>query len=429
MKVKVIILTLILLLTTYQDFPLVNYFGEIARTPIIFLTPFFLGYLFLNRKLNISNYTKEYLIYIIYIIFISLVYTIIVIIKNKGFYILEENILIKNLKMLSYPVTSLVLYQFFYSLFYQRKFSFNDIFKAVFYAQIFLIIFLIFEAKVYKTIEVFLPSIHSSPEKYWRIRLLTYESSWTGTIVIIFTLLPIFLSNYLKKKFSTKVLVILSSAFFFIYYTIHSESKGYLILVLISVLPMLIKWVYQNKKYRKYFYFSLIVIVSIGIIIYEPLKEEVYKQFNISITFGTRFTGYLASLQTFIKNPFGIGLGPYLDIYVSNIKSILDSSIIQGFNLNEIKGYMSSPKYLSSKTYFFDHLVFAGIPFLLFFYLFFIKRYQRLSRLPETYLIKVILAFIILSSIAYVTFSIKYEVWFFLALADVIEKNKEFEEV
>jgi len=427
MKLKVIILCIILILITYQDFPLVNYFGEIARSPIFFLTPFFLGYLLLFKKLNISNYIKTYLVYLAYLILISAIYTIIIIVKNQSVYILEENILIKNIKMLAYPITAILFYQFIYTLFYKKKLSFNNLFKAVFFAQLFLIVFLIFEARVYKTTDVFLPFLHASAEKYWRIRLLTFESSWTGTIVIIFTLLPVYLVNSLKKSINTKIVVFITSAFFFLYYTIHSESKGYLILVLIAVLPMLLKQVYQNKKYRKYFYTSLVLIVAVGIIIYEPLKEEVFRQFNSSVTFGTRFSSYLASLQTFIKNPLGVGLGPYLDIYVSNLASVIDSNIMQQFNLNEIKQYLSSPKFLSSKTYFFDHLVFAGIPFLLFYYLFFIKRYQRLSKLNDVYLIKIILAFIILSSITYTTFIIKYEVWFFLALIDVIEKNKQLE--
>ncbi|WP_157972940.1 O-antigen ligase family protein [Aureibaculum luteum] len=300
--------------------------------------------------------------------------------------------------------------------------------QAIFFVQLFLIILLIFEVNVYKTNEVFLPFLHASTEKYWRIRLLTYEASWTGTIVIIFTLLPVYLVNSLNKQKSYKLLVFITSAFFFLYYTIHSESKGYLILVLIAILPMLLKQVYQNKKYRKYFYLSLIFILMVATIIYNPLKEEISKHFNTSITFGTRLSGYLASLQTFIKNPFGVGFGAYLDIYVSNLRSIVNLDIMQQLNLNEIKQYLHSSNFLSSKTYFFDHLVFAGIPFLLFYYLFFIKRYNQLSKLKGVYLVKIILAFLILSSITYTTFSIKYEVWFFLAIIDVIEKNKKLED-
>lgn len=428
MKLKVITLCILLILTIYQDFPLVNYFGEIARSPIVFLAPFFLGYLMLYKRLNISNYTKIYFIYLCYLIFISAIYTFVVIIKNESIYILGENILIKNLKMLTYPFITLLFYQFIYTLFYVEKLNFNDLFRALFFIQIFLILLLIFEATVYKTTEVFLPFLHSSNEKYWRIRFLTYESSWTGTIVVIFTLLPIYFVNSLKKKMSIRILVFITSAFFFLYYTIHSESKGYLILVLIAVLPMLVKQVYKNRKYRKYFYTSLILIITVGVIIFEPLKEEVYKQFNSSITFGTRFSSYLASIQTFVKNPFGIGLGAYLDIYVANLRSVIDLNIMQQFNLSEIKEYLHSSKFLSSKTYFFDHLVFAGIPFLIFFYLFFIKRYQRLSKFKEIYLIKIILVFIVLSSVTYITLNIKYEVWFFLAIIDVIEKNKQLEE-
>jgi hypothetical protein len=423
MNIRSIFLFVILFFSVYQDFPLINYFGEIARTPIIFVTPFFILYFIKNKKIILSEYSKIFILYILYTILISVLYSIYLIIKNKSIYIFDENILIKNIKMLFYPSCALLFYLFIYN-FLRRTKDINQIFKPVYFIQLLLIIILLFEVKYYKTTELFLPFLHSSYEKYWRVRLLTFESSWSGSIVVIFTFFPIFLADLLNKKTNTKILVILTSIFFFTYYTLHSESKGYLFLVLISILPMIVRYIYKNKKIRNFLYFSIIPIVIIGLVVFNYLKEEVINQLYTSITFGTRFTGYLASLETFIINPFGIGFGPFLEIYTSHIEHITNIPFMQKFELAEVREYLTSPKFLSSKTYFFDHLVFGGVGFLLFFYSFFIKRYYKLIYLRKAYILRIILLYIIFSGIFYLTFSIKYEIWFFLAFIDFYQNTK-----
>ena len=325
--------------------------------------------------------------------------------------------------MLFYPSVALLFYLFIYY-FLKRTKDLNQLFIPVYCVQILLIIILVLEVKYYKTTELFLPYLHSSYEKYWRVRLLTFESSWSGSIVVIFTFFPIFLTDILKKKKQIKTLVIITSIFFFTYYTLNSESKGYLLLVLLSLLPMLMKYIYQNKKTRKFLFISIIPIIIVGFAVFSYLKEEIIAQLYTSITFGTRFTGYLASLEAFITNPFGVGFGPYLEIYTSHIQNVTGAEFMQKFELAEVKQYLISPKYLSSKTYFFDELVFGGIAFLLFFYYFFIKRYFRLVVLPKSYILRMILIYIILSSIFYLTFSIKYEIWFFLAFIDFYQTQK-----
>ncbi|MGG8496012.1 hypothetical protein ACQY1Q_06325 [Tenacibaculum sp. TC6] len=290
--------------------------------------------------------------------------------------------------------------------------------------QILLIIILIFEAQIYKTKEVFLPFLHSDPSKYWRIRLLTVESSWSGSVVIIFTFLPVFLSEYLNRKGAQRILVYCTSLFFFFYYTIHSESKGYLLLLLISLLPMLVRYMYSNKQLRYVLFIALIPLVISLIVGFQFLDKEFFSQLNTNVSVGTRLTGDLAAIKTFVMNPLGVGLGPFMEIYTNNINCLINADFMQEFNTLEIEQYLHTPKNLSSKTYFFDHLVFGGFFFLIFFYLFFIKRLRRVSYIKKGYLLKMILIYVILSSIFYLTLHIKYEVWFFLALIDFLENNE-----
>jgi len=421
MKLKWLFFFLVLLCAVYQDFPLVNYFGEIAKSPIVFFIPVLVAYIFLKRKMLISEYSKAYVIYLLYLLGISIIYTSYLILKNKSLYVFDENLIVKNIKMILYPICSFIFYQFVYN-FLKRNNGLKQLLKIVLGIQILLIVILIFEAQVYKTREIFLPFLHSNPEKYWRIRLLTFESSWSGSVVVIFSFLPIFLSEYINIDKFKKIWIYSTSVFFFFYYTIHSESKGYLFLVLISLLPMLLNYMYKNKKLRYVLIAGLVPLIITFVLVYTSLKEEILVQLNTSITFGTRFTGYLASLKTFLYNPFGIGLASYIEIYTNSIHDIVNTQFMSNYNLGEVKQYLSSPKFLSSKTYFFDHLVFGGIPFLLFFYLFFIKRLQKLKKIRNTYLLRIILVYVILASIFYLTFHIKYEIWFFLAFIDYFEK-------
>jgi hypothetical protein len=157
--------------------------------------------------------------------------------------------------------------------------------------------------------------------------------------------------------------------------------------------------------------------------VFSYLKQNIEEQLYTSITFGTRFTSYLASLNTFIFNPFGIGFGPYLDIYTSYIEYITNVEFMQKFDLGEVKQYLTTSKSLSSKTYFFNHLVFGGLAFLLFFYKFFVKRYFKLAAIQGSYILRIVLIYLTLSGVFYLTFNIKYEVWFFLAFLDYYQQN------
>ncbi|UZO81874.1 hypothetical protein NBT05_05260 [Aquimarina sp. ERC-38] len=327
--------------------------------------------------------------------------------------------------MMTYPIVALIYYQFFYTFLEKKDFRFDTFFKSLFYLQVFLIVFIIFEAFYSKKLDTFMDYIHSNDLKYWRIRLLTYEESWVGSIITIISFLNMYLVTYLDKRKIVMLVTYLSSIFFIIFYSIRSESKGYLLVFLISALPLLIQYLYNNKKTRKFLIIGIVCIFSLGITLFFSLKEFVFQQLYSSITFGTRFSSYLSAISTFAYHPLGVGWGPYLCFYPNNLIDVINSDIMSPFNLEEVKLYLNDTKSLSSKTYFFDNLVFGGIPFLLFYFIFFIKRYIYFSKLKIQQLafIRIPLLYVILSSLLYVTFSIKYEVWFFMAFLDVLQKK------
>ena len=127
----------------------------------------------------------------------------------------------------------------------------------------------------------------------------------------------------------------------------------------------------------------------------------------------------------FLKHPFGVGWSGFVYFYPEEIRNSLDSSLMNGLNLSEIKVYMGTTKNLSTKTEFFDSLIYGGIGFLYFYYNVIIRKYKEISKIknPVFFPVKVSLLFSILAGLTYINYTIKYEVWFLLAFIDVIQNK------
>jgi hypothetical protein len=424
-KVKTVLFFIVLILAIYQDFPLVNVFGEIARSPIIFLTIPMLLYVLGQQKLVLSKYTRYIIYYIIYLILISLVFLPIVYYLNGSFIVLRESILLKAIKLLVYPISILIFYQFVYTLFTTGKNSFNCFFTAISSIQILLAVYLFFEVIFLKKETHFASILHSGVIKYYRVRLFTSEESWIGTILTFFIFIPIFLANYLEKSKKTKYRLYLVSTFIFLYYTLFSESKGYLLLVIVTVLPMAIQFMYKHDKLKKVLFIGSLILIMVLLFVIIILQKNINEQFHTSITFGTRLTSYLASMKVFITHPFGVGWSGFIYYYPEAIREVINTSWVSSLNLQEIKGYLTTTKALSTKTDFFDNLMFGGVASIIFYYQFFIKRFFFFSRLsnPNYFFVKVPLLFCILAGLIYITFYIKYEVWFLMAFLDALQSQ------
>ncbi|MCP2026417.1 putative membrane protein [Flavobacterium sp. HSC-32F16] len=194
-------------------------------------------------------------------------------------------------------------------------------------------------------------------------------------------------------------------------------------MIIISVLPMTLQYMYNHAKLKKVLLVGAPVFILFIIFVVMILQKNIDEQLNSSITFGTRLTSYLASLKVFITHPFGVGWSGFIYYYPEAIRDIINTSWVSTLNLQEIKGYLITTKALSTKTDFFDNLIFGGFGFILFFYNFFIKRYIFFSKFRDTnfFFIKTPLLFFILAGLIYVTFYIKYEVWFLMAFLDVLQ--------
>jgi hypothetical protein len=358
----------------------------------------------------------------LYLLIVSTVFLIYLYATTNTLSILGENVLVKSIKMFMYPFTAFVFYLFIENFLRNKTKNIHILAKQTYFIQIILIIVLILEnAQNVDGITVF-QSLHSNPGKYWRIRLLTMEASWSGTIVMVFSLLPIYFAskNILKSK---KTLIYSTSLLFLLFYTAVNDSKGFTLLLMITLIPSLISL--AGKSSSKNVWYLLFIICFILLSFYvRPAVSQVFEKLYVSQTFGTRLTSYLAALYHFLIHPFGVGLGPYLLYYTESIKTILETGLFNELNLREISSYTNSSHALSTKTYFFDQLTFGGIGFLWFFINFFLLRLKRLKRGFTNYILKIALIFVLLSGMTFVNFGIKYEVWLLLAIASFVESKK-----
>ena len=422
--IPILFFFMILLLATYQDFPLMNNFGEIARSPIVFFSPLMLIYILSHKKIIFSKYLSYWINYLIYLFFISLFCLYIIKELNGSLFVFYENLLIKTFKMLVYPVVGIIFYQFIYVVLKQFKNPLYVVFHALLLLQIFTIFWLIGEIYFLKKPVEFMSFIHAKPEKYWRVRLWTLEESWTGTILILLTFFPMFFLYKLNLYKWKRALTIFASVLIFISYVVVSESKGFLVLVMICVLPLAFQFIKKHKYLKRISFILALLIVVLFAVAIVNLRDVIFDQFNNSITFGTRFTSIYAALDVFLHSYIGVGYSGFVYFYPQSIETAMNSGVFDSFNLQEIKAYLSTTKALSTKSEFFDNLIFGGVVYLYFFYKFFIQRYNELTKIvkQEIYFLKIPYLFIILAGVIYITYHIKYEVWLFLAFLDFVKE-------
>lgn len=429
---QVILYFFIILCAIYQDSPLFNLLGEIGKSPVILLSPLMLLYLMSHKQLMLSKYVVYFIKYILYLFLITLIFLVVSVVDNGSFEVLDENIIIKSLKMSMYPIVILIFYTFVFRYVSNHFDKIHNLFTAIFYMQLFLCLFITFEIYFLKTFTVFLPEIHSSAEKYWRVRLLTFEESWVGTVLVLFIFFPLFFIYYLKIKGIVRLITILCSTYLLLAYSVVSESKGFLFLCLLSILPLFLSYIYKNKYLRNLFLGFIALIIGFGIFLLINLQGIVEEQLTTSGTFGTRFSTVFSGFVLFLTCPIGVGWSGFVNYFPQMLEFILESGLFDSFNLQEVRAYLSTTKALSTKTYLFDELIFGGIFFIIFFYKFFIRKYIEISKITDThfYFIRIPMAFMIMAGVVYITFHVKYDVWFLLALADVflIEHNRKNEQ-
>lgn len=411
-------LSFLLMLTVYQDFPLANMIGEIGRSPIVMFMPLFLlceaVQLSKHKRFIVASKLQKYLlVFIGYLSFISVLYVFFRFIGGE-YQFGSENILVKSIKVLLYFVL-IFLYIRHLHLVFSKISSFKTVYACFFTVVAMLLGIMIIEVA---TMPNALPFLHAGSAPYWRVRLLTSESSTAGSIVVVYTAILAYLSQYLGKFGRT--LSYLFIVGFFIFYLVETASKGFLIVSGLTLFFTMFKFLDFRKKRN---FLLLVVMAALMYMFVSHFSAGLMSSFqndmqNYSSSY-TRFGTILIAVLTVIQNPMGVGTGAYLFYFQENIYNAINglSSFyynmfgISQINAGELLQYVSSDKNLGVKSGLFQWIMFGGIFAIVFFY-FVAKTMIKQSQSHPVLSLAVVF---ILLSLLFIALEIKYEVWLLFA--------------
>ncbi len=421
-------LVFVLLLTIYQDFPLANMIGEIGRTPIVLLFPVFvfceIALLAKHKKITNGSKLQSYIFFfILYLSFVSLLYIFIQYMHGVyGFG--SEGLLGKAVKVIIYFVL-ILLYIRHMQLIFTKISSYRAI-CACFIAIVSVLMGIMIIEMM--SMPHALPFLHSGDDPYWRVRLLTSESSTTGSIVVVYTAIMIYLTRYLGS-FARK-LVVLYGAGFFIFYLLETGSKGFMVVILLTLVVTMFKFLDFRKKRNFFLLLGMLLLLYLFI---ANFSAVVLGSFNNDIenytSSYTRMGTILIAVFTVLHHPLGVGTGAYLvyfNTYMADSVSFMSNFYYKLFgvsqiNVSELMKYSDSTKNLGVKSGFFQWVMFGGLFSLLFFFLI----AKNLIIKARVSLILFLALVFILFSLLLVSLEIKYEIWLLFAFISLFLGKKE----
>ncbi|TFE28180.1 hypothetical protein [Cohnella luojiensis] len=427
-------LVLLLVLTVYQDFPLVNTIGEIGRSPMIVLFPLFIfceaAMLAKYKKVMHASKLQKYLFaFILYLSFVSIVYVFVQFMQGS-YSFGSENLLGKAMKVLIYFILILFYIRHMQLVFSKIK-SYKTLYGCFFVVVTLLIIIMILELM---SIPNALASLHAGSHPYWRVRLLTSESSTTGSIIVVYASILVYLTRYLSGFAKTLSIAYVSG--FFLFYLLVTGSKGFLIVSLLTLVVTMVKFLDFRKK--KNFILLLSVVLAMYYFV-AHFSAGLVSSFSNDIenytSSYTRMGTIIISLATVLHNPLGVGTGAYLmyfDKYVNDSINLMSQFYYRTFGIGQINAgellqYSNSDENLGVKSGFFQWVMFGGIFSVAFFYL---MARNLIAKVKSSSILFLALVFILLS-LLFVALEIKYEVWllfafisFFLGQNEINHSNR-----
>lgn len=411
-------LCLLLVLTVYQDFPLVNMIGEIGRSPIIMLLPLFvfceIAMLAKYKKVMLVSKLQKYLLaFILYLSFVSIVYVLVQFLQGS-YSFGSENLLGKAIKVMIYFVLIL-----FYIRHIELVFSKIKSYKML-YGCFFAVVTLLMVIMIVELISIpnAFTSLHSGSNPYWRVRLLTSESSTTGSIIVVYSSILVYLARYLSGF--AKTLSIVYTSGFFLFYLFVTGSKGFLIVSLLTLVVTMIKFLDFRKKKNFILLISVVVAMYLFVAYFSAgLVSSFSNDIENYTSSYTRMGTIIIALTTVFHNPLGVGTGAYLmyfDKYLDDSISLMSQFYYKTFgvsqiNTGELLQYTGSDENLGVKSGFFQWVMFGGIFSVLFFYL---LAKNLIVKVKSSSILFLALIFILLS-LLFIALEIKYEVWLLFA--------------
>ncbi|WP_338432725.1 O-antigen polymerase [Clostridium tyrobutyricum] len=398
--------------TIFQSLSIGDKLGSIAYSLTSIITPIiFIMYIFINRSINISIYTKKLVNLMVYLILVSLiaVFFYVIILNNIGTY-WGQNLFIKGFRASMYFLDIILFLILIENL--QNKVDINKIyypFIFTYFVLFFVLLFEMYDPSLFNSI------FHES-QNYDRIRLLSSEASSTGTLIVIFFLST--LNYYINIKRNKKMILV--SVVIFIIFLLVNRSKGLYVCLVITILYFVFKNLkINNLKAILKLILSLVFLAIIcrifTLYILQYFTEDIQKYTSVV----TRVYTTLCAFKISVKYPFGIGTTLYPIVYtkelISNIYFLNHLNI--NFNLSEIISLIDSTtgKGVAAKISIAQYSMYWGILGTIYFlYSYWIKIYKNIKENNDILLFGFV--FIFISIFTYASFENNYEIWCFLVL-------------
>lgn len=361
--VKLFLFLMALVLTPFQDFFLSNTsLGVLGASPAFI--PLFCFVLVMGLEVILKiRFVKRYNFLIFVYFFIFLFFTFFY------FYELElygESALVKGGKLF-------VLYLLLLSpLLYRPKNLPIYAFKT--FALVTFVIF-IFSYVIVDLLHINISFLNASGKFFNRPSGFYFEPSMFAVGLVMSFITLYVLSNPTMNQLSGRLVV----GVLFLCFVVG--SKGAIICALIA---------FMLSRFRKFnlvnllLFFFGVAITSFILL----LNFDLFYLMQSTNTVGTRLSVIFAAILAFFDSPLGFGFSGFLYGLKSNLQlsiDLIDSAFLGLLNLNEVRAYVNSDTSdgLGTKSFFFNGLVIAGIPFVIVYLGFVynnIKRFRRYSK-------------------------------------------------
>lgn len=320
---------ILVLLSFYQNCPLGNWLGIYGEQPVLIISLLLLIYILVFKKHNFNQEEKLLLALGFYFVFVGFVGNIVYYMITNEMSIIGENIYskwIKNIIIFFSYVAFVVCI-----IHYGKKLNRKLLFRPFYAVLIILAILCVIEYLQIPYGLSFLPSVNEYP--YWRIRLLTKESSFTSMMILVVVALGL-LYAFMYSKNPIHMGISIVCSIILIYF---SRSKTVLAFIpLFAVLSLLSAFSKIRKKSIKVV-IIVAVLIAIGSMIpvlITSLKDDIQNY----TSFATRGYSLIVGFIIGIIFPFGVGGGIYIWAIQSFFKTFLEplSFLNSGLNLTEI---------------------------------------------------------------------------------------------
>lgn len=408
-----LIMLILIWLPIYQDSMLYNYLGSYGHAPIAVVSIILYLFCLITKRIKKNKYIRMLWQLIFLTVIISLCSIVIYyIFINHSLIIYGENLIIKMFKGQLYFV-SITCYL---SLFVSIGSKFNTKFLLSNFKNVYITLFIIMIIE-YFTIPSAFSFLHAiRPDNYYRIRLLTSESSWTTTIILVYYCLSMVYS--LNKKSKINGLIYSIMLLIFIYFT---SSKS---LMLCIIMWLFLYFVCDNKKITVNKLMIYFLIFVIGIFFFDMYVSKIQSLFLYDIenstSVSTRLYSIYCGFKLIFKNPLGYGTSVYLPVLIDQFAvSISDFQKFSWFNFSEIYGLILSgnDSSVAVKSGVVQYTLYWGVIGTAMFFKFFKNLLKELKMIGNTSDINFYKScvYTILIFITFVSsFDYKYEIWSFI---------------